>query len=125
MTYPSDLTETQWKRIRGHFDTGNYGKSRKHSQRKLVNAVFYLIKTGCQWRFLPKEYPPWKTVYSFYRRAKNKGIWAAMMKNLVEKSRLQMGRNALPSYSLIDSQSVKTTDKAQEKGIDGGKKDQG
>ena len=57
MTYPSDLTETEWELIRKHFDTGNYGKSRKHCQKKLVNAVFYLIKTGCQWRFLPKEYP--------------------------------------------------------------------
>ena len=73
MTYPSDLTETQWKRIRGHFDTGNYGKSRKHSQRKLVNAVFYLIKTGCQWRFLPKEYPPGKQFIVFTGEPKTRG----------------------------------------------------
>ena len=84
--------------------------------------MFYVIKTGCQWRFLPKEYPPWKTVYSFYKRAKDKGIWEKMMEDLVEKSRVKMGSNADPSYSLIDSQSVKTTDKAEERGIDGGKK---
>ena len=122
MTYPSDLTDAQWELIAPHFATGNYGKSRKHDQRTLVNAVFYIIKTGCQWRFLPKEYPPWKTVYSFYKRAKDKGIWEKMMKDLVQKSRLKMGRDRDPSYSLIDSQSVKTTGKAQERGIDGGKK---
>jgi putative transposase len=123
MPYPSDLSEQQWLLIKGHFKTGNYGKSRKHKQIDLVNAVFYLIKTGCQWRFLPKEYPPWKTVYSFYKRAKDKGIWEKMMRDLVEKSRIKMGRKSDPSYSLIDSQSVKTTDKAKERGIDGGKKD--
>jgi len=68
------------------------------------------------WRFLPKEYPPWKTVYSFYRRAKNKGIWEKVMRDLVGKSRISLGRN--PSYALIDSQSVKTTDKASDRGID-------
>ena len=87
-------------------------KSCKHSQRTLINAVFYVIKTGCQWRFLPKEYPPWKTVYSFYKRAKDQRIWKKMMKDLVEKSRIKMGRDRDPSYCLIDSQSVKTTDKA-------------
>lgn len=55
--YPSDLTDSQWSLIESHFDTGNYGRSRKHEKRTLVNAVFYIIKTGCQWRFLPKEYP--------------------------------------------------------------------
>jgi transposase len=122
MTYPSDVSDEEWDLIKAQFDTGNYGKSRKYIKRELTNAVFYLIKTGCQWRFLPKEYPPWKTVYSFYMRAKQNGIWEKMMKDLVEKSRTKMGRNAEPSYSLIDSQSVKTTDKAVGRGIDGGKK---
>lgn len=122
MAYPSDLTDKQWELIKEHFSTGNYGKSRKHRQKDLINGVLYVIKTGCQWRFLPKEYPPWKTVYSFYKRAKDKGIWEKMMRDLVKKSRIKMGRNPDPSYSLIDSQSAKTTDKAQERGIDGGKK---
>ena len=122
MTYPSDLNDKQWDLIKHHFDTGNYGKSRKYSKRELTNAVFYLIKTGCQWRFLPKEYPPWKTVYSFYMRAKQSEIWEKIMRDLVKKSRMKLGRNAEPSYALIDSQSAKTTDKAEARGIDGGKK---
>ncbi|MCP4923663.1 MAG: transposase [bacterium] len=122
--YPSDLTDTHWDLIKDHFNTGNYGKSRKHPQRHLIDAVFYLIKTGCQWRQLPRDFPPYSTVHSFYWRAKKKGIWESMMQDLVEKSRVKMGRTSDPSYSLIDSQSVKTTDKAQNKGFDGGKKDQ-
>ena len=125
MNYPSDLTDKRWDLIKNHFHTGNYGKSHKHSKRELTNAVFYLIKTGCQWRFLPKEYPPWKTVYSFYMRAKRSEIWEKIMRDLVEKSRMSMGRKAEPSYALIDSQSAKTTDKAEARGIDGGKKNQG
>ena len=125
MTYPSDLTDAQWEMIKDHFSTGNYGKSRTHSQRDLINAVFYIIKTGCQWRMLPRDFPPYSTVHSFYWRAKKKGIWERMMKDLVQKSRLTMGRNPNPTYSLIDSQSVKTTDKAIERGIDGGKKGKG
>ena len=122
MAYPSDLNDQQWEIIKDHFNMGNYGKGRKHSQRLLVDAVFYVIKTGCQWRFLPKEYPSWKTVYSFYKRAKDKGLWEKIMKDLVEKSRLKMGLKPCPTYSLIDSQSIKTTDKAEDRGIDGGKK---
>jgi len=124
MTYSSDLTENQWELIQQYFDTGNYGKRRTHDKKCLVNAVLYIIKTGCQWRLLPKDYPPYKTVYSFYKRAKDKGIWEKIMDGLVEKSRLKMGRKAQPSYSLIDSQSVKTTGNAMDRGIDGGKKNQ-
>jgi putative transposase len=111
--------------IKPHFDTGNYGKSRKHSQRQLINGVLYVVKTGCQWHFLPSDFPPYKTVYSFYKRAKDKGIWEKMLRDLVSKSRIRMGRNGPPSYSLIDSQSVKTTGASEERGIDGGKKGQG
>jgi transposase len=122
MIYPSDLTDEQWEAIKRHFNTGNYGKSRKHEKRVLINAVFYLIKTGCQWRFLPKEYPSWKTVYSFFMRAKMKEIWEIVMDECVAISRVKMGKLKDPTYSLIDSQSVKTTGQAQERGIDGGKK---
>lgn len=125
MTYPSDLSDDQWAMIKAHFDTGNYGKSRKHSQRQLINGVLYVVKTGCQWHFLPSDFAPYKTVYSFYKRAKDKGIWEKVMKDLVEKSRIKMGRTSNPSYSLIDSQSIKTTGAAENRGIDGGKKDQG
>ena len=102
MTYPSDMNDKQWALIKDHFDTGNYGKSLKYNKRELTNAVFYVIKTGCQWRFLPKEYPPWKTVYSFYMRAKRSEIWEKIMKTLVEKSRVNMGRNAYPSYGTVN-----------------------
>jgi putative transposase len=112
MSYPTDLTDREWELIEEFFDTGNYGKNRRHSKRVLVNAVFYVIKTGCQWRFLPKDYPPWGTAYSFYRRAVHTGIWEDMLKALVKKDRIRMGRNPDPSYSLIDSQSVKTTSSA-------------
>jgi putative transposase len=74
---------------------------------------------------LPKDFPPYKTVYSFYKRAKDRGIFEKMMKDLVEKSRLKMGRSPNPSYSLIDSQSVKTTSAGENRGIDGGKKGEG
>ena len=125
MSYPSDLTDEQWEMIKNHFNTGNYGKSRRYSQRDLINAVFYITKTGCQWRMLPRDFPPYSTVHSFYWRARKKRIWKNMLADLVKKSRIKMGRNPDPSYSLIDSQSVKTTSKAVERGIDGGKKDQG
>ena len=124
MKYSSNLTDDQCDIIKHHFDTGNYGKSRKHSQRTLIEAVFYIVRTGCQWHLLPRDFPPYKTVYSFYKRAKDKGIWEKMMKDLVEKSRLKMGRQADPSYGLIDSQSVKTTGACENRGIDGGEKNQ-
>lgn len=122
MGYPSDLKDSQWEMIEGYFKFGNYGNRSMHSKRKLVDAVFYLTKTGCQWRQLPKDFPSWNTVHSFYYRLKKKGIWEKIMNELVKKSRIQAGRKADPTYALIDSQSVKTTNKAEARGIDGGKK---
>ena len=122
MSYPSDLKDEQWDLIENYFKFGNYGNRATHEKRQLVNAVFYLTKTGCQWRQLPKDFPPWSTVHSFYFRMKRKGIWEKMMNELVKKSRIQAGRNPNPTYALIDSQSVKTTNKAEDRGIDGGKK---
>ena len=88
----------------------------------MVNAVLYLVKTGCQWRNLPRDFPNWKAVSMFYYRAQKKGIWDEILKMLVKKSRKNVGKNEEPSYVLIDSQSVKTTSASEKRGYDGGKK---
>ena len=125
MSYPSSLTEQQWSFIEGHFSQGKYGNMSKYVKKQLVDAVLYVTKTGCQWRQLPQEFPPWQTVYSFFRRAKRSGIWQQVLRDLVEKSRTRMGRHPLPTYGILDSQSVKTTSASEDRGIDGGKKGKG
>jgi len=90
-----------------------------------VNAVVYLKKTGCQWRLLPHDFPAFPTVWSFYRRAKLSGLWDRILGYLVEQTRLNAGREASPTYGIIDSQSVKKTACAEGRGIDGGKKRKG
>jgi putative transposase len=122
MRYQSDLTDSQWDLIKDFFSVGNYGNRRKHSVRELVNAVFYLLKSGCQWRMLPKDFPSHKTVLSFYSRCKERGTWEKINDALVKKDRDRKGKKDPPTYGIIDSQSVKTTDSAEERGIDGGKK---
>ncbi len=123
MKYESDMTTKQWNIIKGLFERENRGKHlRLHSKRKLVNAVLYLNKTGCQWRQLPHDFPKYTTVSSFYQRAVKSGLWEKILALLVIKSRVQAGRKPNPSYALIDSQSVKTTSASDERGIDGGKK---
>jgi transposase len=120
--YPSDLTDAQWEKISEFFPMGNKGTVHKRS---LVEAVLYIVKTGCQWRLLPHDYPNWSTVKSFYYRAIAKGIWEKVMQSLVKETRINAGRSESPSYALIDSQSVKTTADANNRGYDGGKKRKG
>lgn len=122
--YETDLTKGQWGAIKTRFKeiNGNYGENATVSKRELVNAVLYKLKTGCQWRMLPKDLPKWSAVWSFYRRSKLSGIWEVIMADMVSMSRVQAGRSSEPIYSLIDSQSVKTAANSEETGIDGGKK---
>jgi len=125
MRYPSDLTDSQWLLIEDFFVVNKGKNLQQHDKRELVNAVLYRIKTGCQWRLLPHDFPPHDTVWSFYRRAVEKGIWEQAMDKIVAKVRVDAGRNEKPSYCLIDSQSSKTTNKNENRGIDGGKKNKG
>jgi putative transposase len=123
MGYPSDLTTKQWNIIRPLFIGENRGAHfSKHTKRRLINAVLYMEKTGCQWRQLPHDFPKWSTVKSFYYRAIASGLWEKMRALLVEKSRVNAGRKPEPTYGIIDSQSTKTMYNANGRGIDGGKK---
>jgi len=118
-SYPSDLTDRQWAEIETLF-TGL--REYTWPKRELMDAVLYFVKTGCQWRHLPHDFPPYSTVHSFYRRARISGLWDKILQHLVPKTRQDAGRNPEPTYAIIDSQSVKTVAASEERGIDGGKK---
>ena len=86
--YPSDLSDKEWNTIKHIFANGNRAQ---HSKRSLVNGVFYLVKTGCQWRMLPREYPPWGTVYWYFATWKKDGTWENIHDTLVKLVRVQQG----------------------------------
>ena len=122
MGYSTDLTDSQWTLIEEYFVSSKGKHLQRHDKRKLVNAVLYRVKTGCQWRLLPNDFPDYRTVWSFFSRAVKNGTWEKAMDKLVKKVRVDSGRLPEASYGLIDSQSAKTADKNEERGIDGGKK---
>ena len=125
MGYSTNLTDKQWKMIEDVFRSNKGHHFVEHSKRDLVNAVLYLVKTGCQWRLLPNDFPPHNTVWSFYRRAVKAGKWEKAMAMLVKTTRVNAGRKSAPTYGLIDSQSAKTASACDDRGFDGGKKNQG
>ena len=93
MRYITDLTDKQWKLIEKIFESNKGQHLSTHSKRELVNAVLYLVKTGCQWRLLPNDFPPYSTVWSFYRRAVLSGKWEKAMILLVKKTAKKQNEN--------------------------------
>ena len=118
--YTSDMSDSQWESVKEILKEENYRCVEE--KREQVNAVLYFVKTGCQWRNLPVDFPKWKTVYSFYRRACLNGTWLKIQQALVKKVRIRAGKKAEPTYALIDSQSTKTASANEGTGYDGGKK---
>ena len=110
--YPSDLSDEEWKLLNPHIPKAKSGgRPRKHPMREILNAIYYVLKSGCQWEMLPHDFPPKGTVYHYFNQWRKNGTWKHLNAALRGELRTEMGRNQEPSAGIADSQSVKTTSK--------------
>jgi putative transposase len=110
--YPTDLNDKEWAVIEPYVPKPKVGgRPAEHTRREIINAIAYVLRSGCAWRLMPPDLPPWSTGYDYFRQWRIDGTWERINAALREKLRTTIGREAQPSAAIIDSQSVKTTEK--------------
>jgi putative transposase len=127
-SYSTDLTDAEWKCLEPHIAApSKRGRPKTHTTREILNAIFYVfLKSGCTWRLLPRDFPPWETIYWWFRRWRIDGTFERLNTALRERLRTKLGRNAHPSAGIVDSQSARTTGVGgEQRGYDGSKQVRG
>jgi len=123
IAYPTDLNDTEYAQIAPLLEpSSNRGRPREVSYREILNAIFYVLKTGCGWRELPHDFPKWPTVYAYFRQFRQYGLWEEINERVCQAVRQQEGRRAEPSAMILDCQSVKSAEGGEAIGFDGGKR---